>query len=173
MFLKFIYKGAATVASWRNYQEQVANLFRELGCAATVEATVEGARATHKIDVWVIFERFGLKSRWAVECKHWKTRIPKEKVLTLKSIVEDVGADKGILVAESGYQEGALNVANQTNILLTNLAELRTKAGKDLQTIMLDKLEQKVIALESRVDALQHYSKKLNLWTVASVLEET
>jgi restriction system protein len=138
-------EGDATVtskymANWREYQERVVDLFRELGCSVEVEASVEGVRASHDIDVWVVFERFGLEHRWAIECKYWDKPIPKEKVLTLRSIVDDVGADKGILVAESGFQSGARDATSSTNILLTTLSKLRSLAEHDLQRTILEEL---------------------------------
>jgi hypothetical protein len=142
--------GGVTITDWRDYQERVARLFRELGCSAEVGISVQGARGVHAIDVWVVFERFGLEHRWAVECKRWKRRVPKEKVLTFKSIVEDVGADKGIFVAESGFQSGAINAANSTNILLTKFADLQAQAESDIQSIVLERLERKFFALDSR-----------------------
>jgi restriction endonuclease len=148
-----------TVTDWRDYQERVARLFRELGCSAEVGISVQGVRAAHEIDVWVVFERFGLKHRWIVECKRWKSPIPKEKVLALKSIVEDIGADKGILVAESDFQPGAINAANSTNILLTTFAKLQAQAESDIQSILLEKLERKGLALQSRTKGLCEWNE--------------
>ncbi|MDQ3925243.1 MAG: restriction endonuclease [Actinomycetota bacterium] len=135
----------------------MARLFRELGCSAEVGISVQGARGAHAIDVWVEFERFGLENRWTGECKFWKRPVPKEKVLTFKSIVEDVGADKGIFVAESGFQSGAIKAANSTNILLTKFADLQAQAENDIQSILLERLERKLFALDSRI-------KKLGEW---------
>lgn len=142
------------MTGWREYQDQVADLFRNLGCLAEVEASVKGVRATHDIDVWVVFNRFGLEHRWAIECKYWNTPIPKEKVGTLKYVVDDVGADKGILVAESGFQPGARDAAFSTNILLTTLSNLQELAENDLQRMSLEKLEKMVIALVERTHDL-------------------
>jgi Restriction endonuclease len=151
--------GGVTVTDWRDYQERVARLFRELGCSAEVGISVQGARAAHEIDVWVVFERFGLKHRWIVECKRWKSPIPKEKVLALKSIVEDIGADKGMLVAEPDFQAGAINAANSTNILLTTFANLQAQAESDIQSILLEKLERKGLALQSRTKGLCEWNE--------------
>jgi hypothetical protein len=144
---------------WRDYQEQVAHLFRELGCLAEVEVPVRGARAAHVIDVWVEFERFGLEQRWVVECKLWRTPVPKEKVLTLKSVVEDVGADRGVLVAEAGFQPGAFDASKLTNIALTTLAELRTRTESDLRSIIVEELERKALILQSRTDQLSEWEE--------------
>jgi len=138
---------------WREFQEKVASLFRDLGCSAEVEASVKGVRATHKIDVWVVFERFGLEHRWVVECKDWGTPVPKEKVLALKTAVDDVGADKGLLVAESGFQPGAFAAATSTNVLLTTFANLQALAESDVQSVILEDLERRVITLSSRAGA--------------------
>jgi hypothetical protein len=148
------------VTDWREYQERVADLFRELGCSTEVEASVKGARAIHDIDVWVVFERFGLEHKWAIECKLWNTPIPKEKVQALKYIVEDVGADKGILVAESGFQPGANDTATSTNILLTTLGELQSLAKNDLQAMILEDLERRVIDLRERHYHLYAYKQR-------------
>ena len=110
---------AVNYLDWRDYQEKVAVLFRNLGCIAETDLAVQGARAKHNIDVWVTFNQFGLVNKWLIECKYWKSRVSKEKVLALKSIVEDVGADRGILVGETGFQQGAFDSANTSNILLT------------------------------------------------------
>jgi hypothetical protein len=135
------------VIAWREYQEQVASLFREQGFSAEVEFPVKGARGIHVIDVWVQFRMFGFDHKWAVESKHWKSPVPKEKVMALKSIVEDIGADKGIMVAESGFQAGAWSATTLTNIWLTTLNELRSRTMYDLQKILLDDLERDAIYL--------------------------
>ena len=43
--------------------------------------------------------------------KRWTRRVPKEKVMALKAIVEDLGADRGIIVNEAGFQSGAQKAA--------------------------------------------------------------
>ena len=86
-------------------QNETADFFRSLGCIVEVESTIKGARAEHEIDVCVRFSRFGLETKWVVECKYWNTTIPKEKVLTLKSVVEDLGVEPGHLDISIGVSE--------------------------------------------------------------------
>lgn len=118
--------------NWRDYQSAVAEIFRELECDADEEATVRGARATHKVDVDVRFNRHGVHCRWIVECKLWQRPVEKSHVEALKSIVDDIGADRGILFSERGFQSGAHDAASRTNILLqTSLEEFR-------KTVQLD-----------------------------------
>lgn len=113
----------ATFSNWREYQEAVATFFRERGCHAEVEAPIQGARAAHKIDVFVTFRQHGIDVHWAVECKLWKGNVEKGDVLTLKGVVDDIGADRGIIFCESGFQSGARDAARHTNILLITSLE--------------------------------------------------
>lgn len=118
-----------TYSDWREYQEATASVFRRLGCNAQVNYPTKGARAAHDVDVYATFMRSGILCTWVIECKLWKTRITKEKVLALKSVIEDLGADRGIIVSEEGFQPGAQDAARGTNItLVTSLEEFETTA---------------------------------------------
>jgi hypothetical protein len=110
--------------NWREYQEQAASFFRQLGLKANIEHPLKGARGVHKIDVFVSGELYGIEFSWVVECKAWKQNIPKEKVLALQSIVQDVGADRGYLLSEKGFQSGAIQVSRNSNIILTSIDHL-------------------------------------------------
>jgi hypothetical protein len=132
---------------WRQYQEEAAAFFREMGYAATVNCAVQGVRALHAVDVFVQFDAFGLRFRWIIECKQWQTKIRKEKIAALRYIIDDVGADRGFLVSEAGFQPGAVKAAEKTNITLTSLAELRHAAQNDLAQQTLQELRTRAAKL--------------------------
>lgn len=118
-----------TYSDWRAYQEATAEVFRRLGCNAQVDFHATGVRSKHDVDVYATFMRSGILCSWVIECKLWKTRVTKEKVLTLKSVIEDLGADRGIIVSEEGFQTGAQDAARGTNItLVTSLEEFAKTA---------------------------------------------
>lgn len=98
------------MSAWNRYQEEVASFFRSLGLEAETNATVQGIRTSHDIDVLVCSSHVGFDLIWIVECKHWGKRVSKLHVLALREIVADVGADRGILMAESGFQQGPLKL---------------------------------------------------------------
>jgi len=128
---------------WRQYQDETAAFFREQGCSAEVEAKVQGVRAEHEIDVWVTFERLGIECKWAVECKLWNSRVPKEKVLAVKAIVDDVGADKGLIISEKGFQSGAYDATQGSNIaLITSLDEFKKTVKTNLDSSSLIESDQ-------------------------------
>jgi len=119
-------------SDWKDYQEEAASFFRSIGLNASTDVAVNGVRTSHDVDVLVKSTHAGFDAIWIVECKHWKTRVSKLHVLALREIVSDVGADRGILLSEEGFQSGAIEAATLTNVRLTSLAELRVSAANDI-----------------------------------------
>ncbi|MSM38427.1 MAG: hypothetical protein GJT30_02210 [Geobacter sp.] len=107
------------------YTEEAAKFFRTLGLTAEIEKRVVGARGTHNIDVWITGKIQSFQVRWIIECKDWKSSVPKEKVLALQAIAMDIGSDRAFLLSESGFQAGAVRCSQFTNITLTSLNDLR------------------------------------------------
>jgi hypothetical protein len=142
------------MAEWSEYQEEVAQFFRDLGLTAETNAEIAGVRTTHKIDVVVRSKHAGFALMWLVECKQWKSPVPKEKVFALRSIVEDTGSDRGFIMAESGYQSGALEAARLTNTLLTSLRDLREPLAYELGTTKVESLWVRCDSCRSRYWAI-------------------
>ncbi len=148
----------AAPSSWSEYQELAAAAFADMGYAVTVDGGLQGARAVHRVDVTVRFSKWGINHLWIVECKYQRRRVTKSAVEALKSIVLDVGADRGILLSEAGFQPAALAAATKTSLSLLTLAELRLQATPDLQLHLLDQLERRAIALSAIARDL-HFSE--------------
>lgn len=140
-------------STWRRYQDDVAEAFRSLDLTVSTEAEVEGARARHRIDVLVTFELWGMKIIWVVECKYWRARVPKEKVLALHQIAQDVGADRAFLFSERSFQPGAVAAARSTNISLTSLTELHDMVREDMAQLQLRAALMRLSAFEKRAKA--------------------
>jgi hypothetical protein len=123
--------------NWKDYQEEAAAFFRALGLDAQTDVRVQGVRIHHDVDVVVRSHHGGFDVVWLVECKHWQTRVSKLHVLALREIVADVGADRGILLSEVGFQSGALEAATLTNVRATSLATLKQAASADIFAMRL------------------------------------
>jgi restriction system protein len=121
----------AAMPSWRDHQEEAAAFFRDLGLDATTDESIAGARSPHRVDVAVRTKRVGISQLWIVECKLWRRRLSKLHVEALSNIVQDIGADRGIMLSESGFQAGTILAAGHANITLTSLASLREDVGPD------------------------------------------
>jgi restriction system protein len=136
--------------SWQAYQEEVATFFRGLGLEATTNLTVQGIRTTHDIDVYVKSHHVGFDVVWVIECKHWERRVTKLHVLALREIVTDLGADRGILLSEVGFQSGAVEAATLTNVHVSSLANLRESAIAEIMSIRLREIYDRVEACRER-----------------------
>ena len=140
----------AQAVDWNEYQENSAELFRTLGLQAETNVNLQGVRGSHDVDVVVRSNVAGIDLVWVVECKHWKRPITKLHVAALVTIISDVGADRGIILAESGYQSGAKAMAESSNITLTSLAELDESTGLAADKTRLAEVAQRIDACERR-----------------------
>ena len=112
------------MTAWQDYQERAAYYFYFLGMDVNLDEHVIGARGEHDVDVVVRTSKAGIEQTWVVECKLWRRRVSKLHVAALANIAQDVGADRGILLSETGFQPGAIRLASFSNITLTSLTEL-------------------------------------------------
>jgi hypothetical protein len=137
--------------SWQEYQENVAAFFRSLGFEVEIDRTVEGVRSRHAIDVYITFDKWGMRHTWIVECKKHARPITKADVETLKSIASEVGASLAFLLSESGFQSGAFDAARKTNVVLSSIEELQAKSRDDVMREALGALELRALGLEERL----------------------
>lgn len=126
--------------AWKDYQEEAATFFRSLGLDAETDVRVKGVRTSHDVDVVVRSRHVGFEVLWLVECKSWQSRVSKLHVLALREIVADIGADRGILLAEVGFQSGALEAAALTNVRPTSLMTLKDAASVEILAMRLREL---------------------------------
>lgn len=122
---------------WKDYQDEAAAFFRGLGLDAQTDVRVQGVRTHHDVDVVVRLHQVGFEVLWLVECKHWRAPVSKLHILALREIVADVGADRGILLSEAGFQSGAIEAAKLANVQPTSLAELQQTASADIFAIRI------------------------------------
>ncbi len=130
---------------WKDYQEETAEFFRSLGLKAETDVTVKGVRTKHDIDVLVKSHHAGFDITWIIECKHWNSKVSKLHVLALREIVSDTGADRGILLAENGFQSGAIEAAALTNVHVTSLAEVTNTASHEILSMQLREIYDRII----------------------------
>ena len=62
----------------------------------------------------------------------------------------DVGADRGILLSEAGFQSGAIEAARLTNVQVTSLAEISTTAKNDIYSMRFRELYDRIECCNDR-----------------------
>lgn len=108
---------------FREYETLVADLCRRLAGdrALTVQHNqnlLGRSGQSHQIDVTVEFIELDTRFLVLIECKFWSRPVTVEEVLVLAERVTDVAAQKGIIVAKSGFQSGAITFARARGIAL-------------------------------------------------------
>jgi hypothetical protein len=92
----------------------------------------------------------GFDVTWAIECKHWKSKVSKLHVVGLRTIVQEIGADRGILLCEVGFQRGAIEAAQLTNVVVTSLANVMKSAQNDIYNLRIRELLERIEAAKER-----------------------
>lgn len=120
------------VADWKDLQNKVAQLFGELVCNVETPRIVELAgRGKKEIDVYVTDERSSISKVTLVECKLWKNEIPQEVVHGFHTVMQGCGANTGFIISKVGFQAGAQEAAQHTNIVLLTFEELQHRFGNE------------------------------------------
>lgn len=122
---------------WYVFQEEIATYFRSLGTSANTNQSIQGVRTTHDIDVVVVTKFLGENLTWIIEAKKWTSKVSKDKVLTLRTIVDDIGADKGLIISQKGFQNGAYEAAKNTNVSLYTMEEYKRETKHLVQAEIL------------------------------------
>ena len=52
------------------------------------------------------------------ECKHWNRNVSQDTVFSFRTIVNDIGANQGIIIAKRCFQSGTYKACQNTNIIL-------------------------------------------------------
>ena len=77
-----------------------------------------------KVDVsFVLRVAGGANLLVLVECKHYNHRVPVDDVEEFHSKIDDIGAQKGILITTVGFQSGAIKAAKGRRIALALLTK--------------------------------------------------
>ncbi len=85
--------------------------------------SVEGLDGTYVIDVTARFRLKGMDFLVLFECKRHSTPVKREHVQVLYNKLQSTGAQKGAVVAASGFQSGALEYAEAHGIACIRLVD--------------------------------------------------
>jgi len=138
------------IPEWYKFQEEICNYFRSLGAHAETNVNILGIRTSHAIDILVKTKFLGQDLIWIVEAKKWNSKVNKLQVLGLRTIIDDIGADKGFIISEKGFQSGAIESAQKTNVQLMTYSELKTVTKELIQSEIICTYKDRLILLENR-----------------------
>lgn len=142
---------------WSTYEDEVSQLYRELGADVKQNLELSG----FQIDIYIEEETPSKqKIRSAIECKFYKEKIGNRIVNDFSRIVKtlkDSGlVDKGILVSYSGFTKEAHLVARSTGIELLNFRDLEMRSRAKIKAPAQESSK----TLENIIDTKVHEEAK-------------
>lgn len=110
------------------YEQAVADIAKSVGQEITDWRVqhldpVEGLDGTYIIDVTVRFQLAGMDFLVLFECKRHASPVKREHVQVLHAKIQSTGAQKGVVVAASGFQSGALEYARAHGVACVRLID--------------------------------------------------
>ena len=103
--------------SWKDLQDKVCKYLNQAGYHAVSPKTIETVRGNVEVDVFVTSEDELLK-QFVCECKYWDTPVTKEKIHAFRTVVQDSGSMLDVFISKNGFQKGAIEAANCSNVIL-------------------------------------------------------
>lgn len=116
---------SAPPSDWRRLQTEVALILSECGMDAVVEHPLSLARGAARIDVYATDSENQPPSVYLCECKQWSKAVPQAVVHSFRTVVQDAGANFGLLITSRGFQSGAVEAAANTNVKLLSWDEFQ------------------------------------------------
>ena len=113
------------------FEEQVAAWLKEAGSDCTRfsvshQERVQGKSGSYKLDVFAEFECLaGATIQVLVECKMHKSKVKRDTVQNVHAKLQDIGANKAMIFALSGFQAGAIEYAKKNGIALIKFSDGR------------------------------------------------
>lgn len=113
-------------ADWKQLQAFTAAILSDCGFHTSVERTIPLVRGNAEIDVYAE-KKAAVESKVICECKHWASPVPQTVVHSFRTIVNDSGANHGFIISKAGFQKGAYEAIEKTNVSLLNWNEFQEK----------------------------------------------
>jgi restriction system protein len=115
-----------TPATWTDLQTAIARILHEVGFTTSSPKDLKLARGSVEVDVFSVDTTIQPNIVYLCEAKHWNKRVPKSVVHSFRSVVSDYGANVGLIISKKGFQRGAQEATNHSNIRLLTFEEFET-----------------------------------------------
>lgn len=112
-------------SSWRDLQIRVAAILSDIGYICTIERDIDTVRGKVNIDVYAEKTGIGPSQVILAECKYWTANVPKSVVHSFRTVVGDSGANYGYIVSKTGFQSGAIEAVDKSNVSLLTWDEFQ------------------------------------------------
>jgi hypothetical protein len=110
---------------WMELERMVCQVFEELGYETHREQELTTVRGKVNVDVVAKDLRGPIQTTYLCECKYWSKRVDQNVVHAFRSVCADVGAHIGLIISKAGFQSGANETRDSTNIHLLSFDDFQ------------------------------------------------
>jgi len=136
-----LFKEMGKDPKWKRFEKIVAgiNMLTSEGAEVKFNDHIIGKKTGRKrqVDVSIRFKQAYYDYLAIIECKDYAGRVPVKDVEAFSKKLEDLGADKGVMVSREGFQEGASKTAEADGIELFTLTEVKSDWTKTIKADVL------------------------------------
>jgi hypothetical protein len=111
--------------TWQDLEVMVGHAFEEMGYESYRDEEILTARGKVRIDVHAIKRSNPIPTHVLCECKYWNKAVNQSVIHSFRSICSDIGAHYGLIISKKGFQSGASDSREYTNIHLLSFAEFQ------------------------------------------------
>ncbi|MEW8053090.1 MAG: restriction endonuclease [Candidatus Thiodiazotropha endolucinida] len=147
--------------AWKKFEKLTERIFAQLIKNPEYEkvehnVSLVGKDGARQVDVLITSQVAGMEVKTIVECKDYKDKVSIGVIGELHSLMQDVNANKGVVVSSNGFSSKAISKAKRLGISLYTAHEALSDKWK------LD-IEIPVLVIEiSTVDVIPEYTAPLN-----------
>lgn len=120
--------------SWQDLETQVHQAFQEMGYEAHRDHEINTVRGKVRVDVYAIKRTTPIPTVVVCECKHWNKAVDQNVVYALRSVCADIGSHFGLVVSKVGFQAGAVQTREATNVHLLNFMDFQATFFSEWKT---------------------------------------
>lgn len=113
--------------NWIDLQNKVAIILSRCGYNVQTPKILSGPRGNVEVDVYAKKDQLTI----ICECKYWNRAIPQSIVHGFRTIINDLGANVGLIIAKSGFQAGAIKSSLFTNVSLLDWGKFQNRFEQD------------------------------------------
>lgn len=104
--------------TWQELELLVAQAFSEMLYESSRNHELSTVRGKVKVDICAVKRSTPIPTIILCECKHWAKPVDQSVVYGFRSVCSDAGAHFGLIISKAGFQSGASETREATNIHL-------------------------------------------------------
>lgn len=143
--------------NWKDLQNKVGEILSQFNFKVDIERKVKSIRSEIEIDVYAEENIDNRRYLILCECKMWNSNIPQLYVHGLRTVINDIGANKGYIISTSDFQKGSINSVESTNVELLNWQEFQKVFFKSWYVNYFSKQLALILKSDYDCSAIQFY----------------